>query len=62
MKTLRIALLAASLLIPFVGCGGPSGDSGPPTDVTDEPGDTPFAGDGGSDTVEEAPKLEPPPE
>ena len=60
MKTFRIALLAAALLIPFVGCGGPEGESGLPADVSDQPSDTPFAGEGGADTVLDAPKLEPP--
>lgn len=62
MKTFRVAVLAASLLIPLAGCGGP-GSSGTeaPADVIEKPGDNPFAGGGekGDDAVLEAPPLEP---
>jgi len=61
MKTFHIAVLAASLLIPLTGCGGPApGDTEAPTNVPEHPGTDPFAGQGvdGKDSVLEAPALD----
>jgi len=45
MKFHHLAILTAALAIPLTGCGGAApGESQTPTNVSEKPGDDPFAG------------------
>ena len=44
MKTLHLVILATAFLLPLAGCGGPApGENGEPANVSESPGDDPFA-------------------
>ena len=62
MKHFQIAVVASSLLLPLAGCSGPApGANEAPSNVTDAPGNDPFAaGENGNEerAVLEAPKIE----
>ncbi len=51
MKTLHLVILATAFLLPLAGCGEPAtGENGEPANVSEVPGDDPFAG--GTDLIE----------
>ena len=52
MKFHHLAILTAALAISLTGCGDPApGENQAPTNVSETPGDDPFAG-GGTDLIE----------
>lgn len=51
MKLLHLAILTTALSLPLAGCGDPApGENEKPANVSDQPGDDPFAG--GTDLIE----------